>query len=115
MARAGCWAAPAFPLRAAAEAAYRAIFELLEARGYQTVLRFWNYFPAINRESHGMERYRQFNIGRQDAFLAHGRSVVDKVPAACALGSAGGGPPVAFLATRANVVGGGNPRPPRPP
>lgn len=98
------------PLQATTEAAYQAIFELLEARGYQTVLRFWNYFPAINRESHSMERYRQFNIGRQDAFLAHGRSVVDKVPAACALGSAGGGLQIAFLAVRANVVGVENPR-----
>ncbi|MDZ7595349.1 MAG: hypothetical protein U0932_11940, partial [Thiobacillus sp.] len=98
------------PLQATTEAAYQAIFELLEARGFHTVLRFWNYFPAINRESHTMERYRQFNIGRQDAFLAHGRSVVDKVPAACALGSAGGGLHIAFLATRANVVGVENPR-----
>lgn len=97
-------------LQAVTEAAYEAIFELLEARGYQTVLRFWNYFPAINRESHGMERYRQFNIGRQDAFLTHGRPVIDKVPAACALGSAGGGLQIAFLAARANVVGVENPR-----
>ncbi len=98
------------PLQTATEAAYQAIFELLEARGYHTVLRFWNYFPEINRESHTMERYRQFNIGRQDAFLAHGRSVIDKVPAACALGSAGGGLHIAFLATRANVAGVENPR-----
>jgi enamine deaminase RidA (YjgF/YER057c/UK114 family) len=98
------------PLQTTTEAAYQAIFELLEARGYSTVLRFWNYFPAINRESHTMERYRQFNIGRQDAFLAHGRSVIDNVPAACALGSAGGGLQIAFLATRANVVGVENPR-----
>ncbi|HUX31466.1 MAG TPA: hypothetical protein VMV78_12720 [Thiobacillus sp.] len=98
------------PLQAATEAAYQAIFELLEARGYRTVLRVWNYFPAINRESHAMERYRQFNIGRQDAFLSHGRSVVDNVPAACALGSAGGGLQIAFLAARVNVVGVENPR-----
>ncbi len=98
------------PLQATTEAAYLAIFELLEARGFHTVLRIWNYFPAINRESHTMERYRQFNIGRQDAFLAHGRSVIDKVPAACALGSAGGGLHIAFLATRADVVGVENPR-----
>ena len=74
------------------------------------VLRFWNYFPAINRESHDMERYRQFNIGRQDAFLAHGRSVIGNVPAACALGSAGGGLHIAFLAARANVISVENPR-----
>lgn len=98
------------PLQAATEAAYQAIFELLEARGYNAVLRFWNYFPAINRESHGMERYRQFNIGRQDAFLAHGRSVIGNVPAACALGAASGGLGVAFLAARAKVVSVENPR-----
>lgn len=98
------------PLQATTETAYRAIFELLEASGYHTILRVWNYFPAINQETHSMERYRQFNIGRQDAFLAHGRSVVDKVPAACALGSAGGSLHVAFLATRANVVSVENPR-----
>lgn len=98
------------PLQATTEAAYLAIFTLLEARGYPTVLRVWNYFSAINRESHAMERYRQFNIGRQDAFLALGRSLVDKVPAACALGTAGGGLHIAFLATRAEVVGVENPR-----
>jgi enamine deaminase RidA (YjgF/YER057c/UK114 family) len=98
------------PLQATTEAAYRAIFELLDARGFHTILRFWNYFPAINRESHSMERYRQFNIGRQDAFLARGRSVVDKVPAACALGTAGGGLHIAFLATREDVIGVENPR-----
>lgn len=98
------------PLQATTGAAYQSIFALLEARGYRSVLRFWNYFPAINRESHGMERYRQFNIGRQDAFLAHGRSVIGNVPPACALGSAGGGLGIAFLAARANVINIENPR-----
>lgn len=97
------------PLQATTEAAYQSIFELLEARGYHA-LRFWNYFPAINQESHHKERYRQFNIGRQDAFLAHGRSVIGNVPAACALGSAGGGLQIAFLAARANVTSVENPR-----
>ena len=98
------------PLQAATEAAYRSIFELLDSLGYPSILRVWNYFPAINRESHAMERYRQFNIGRQDAFLARGRSVVGNVPAACALGSAGGGLQIAFLAARAKVTGIENPR-----
>jgi enamine deaminase RidA (YjgF/YER057c/UK114 family) len=98
------------PLQAATETAYQTIFALLDAHGYHAILRFWNYFPAINRESHTVERYRQFNIGRQDAFLAHGRSVVDRVPAACALGSAGGGLHIAFLAARADVTGIENPR-----
>lgn len=98
------------PLQIATEAAYQAIFELLEARGYHALLRVWNYFPAINAESHRIERYRQFNIGRQEAFLAHGRSVIDNVPAACALGTAAGGLDIAFLATRAKVIGIENPR-----
>jgi len=98
------------PLQGATESAYQAIFELLDARGYRAILRVWNYFPAINRESHAMERYRQFNIGRQDAFLTHSRSIVDKAPAACALGTAGGGLQIAFLATRADVISVENPR-----
>jgi enamine deaminase RidA (YjgF/YER057c/UK114 family) len=98
------------PLRATTENAYRAIFELLDSLGYSAVMRFWNYFPAINLESHGMERYRQFNVGRQDAFLAHGRSVSGNVPAACALGSAGGDLQIAFLAARATASGIENPR-----
>jgi len=98
------------PLQLTTEAAYQAIFELLEARGFGAVLRFWNYFPAINQESHDIERYRQFNVGRQDAFLTHGRAVIGNVPAACALGTASGGLHVAFLATRADVIGIENPR-----
>ena len=97
-------------LQIATERAYQSIFELLEARGYQSLLRVWNYFPAINAESHRIERYRQFNIGRQEAFLAHGRSVIDNVPAACALGTAAGGLDIAFLATRTPVIGIENPR-----
>ena len=98
------------PLQTTTEAAYQAIFELLESQGYQAVLRFWNYFPAINLESHQIERYRQFNIGRQDAFIAHGRTVIGNVPAACALGTASGGLHIAFLAARADVIGIENPR-----
>ncbi len=98
------------PLQATTEAAYQSIFELLDTLGYQSILRVWNYFPAINRESHAMERYRQFNAGRQEAFLAHGRAAIGNVPAACALGSAGGRLQIAFLATHANVTSVENPR-----
>jgi len=98
------------PLQAATQAAYESVFDLLESRGYSAVLRFWNYFPAVNRVSHNLERYRQFNIGRADAFLSHGRSVVGNVPAACALGSAGAALQIAFLAARAQPLGIENPR-----
>jgi len=98
------------PLQSVTETAYQSLFALLEAQGYTSLLRVWNYFSGINAESHHIERYRQFNIGRQEAFLAHGRSVIDGVPAACALGTAAGGLNIAFLATRSKVTGIENPR-----
>ena len=98
------------PLQGTTAAAYQAIFKLLEARGYTSLLRVWNYFADINAESYQIERYRQFNIGRQEAFVAHDRSVIGNVPAACALGTASGGLNIAFLATRAEVVAIENPR-----
>ncbi|HEY9097784.1 MAG TPA: Rid family hydrolase [Thiobacillus sp.] len=98
------------PLQATTAAAYQAIFKLLEARGYTSLLRVWNYFADINAESYQIERYRQFNIGRQEAFVAHDRSVIGNVPAACALGTAAGGLNIAFLATRAEVIAIENPR-----
>ena len=57
------------PLQAASQEAYRRIFRLLEAQRLPHLWRVWNYLADINRETHGLERYRQFNIGRQDAFL----------------------------------------------
>jgi enamine deaminase RidA (YjgF/YER057c/UK114 family) len=88
------------PLRQAAEAAYRAIFQLTDSLAYPAILRFWNYIGDINGESHGMERYRQFNMGRQDGFLSRGRQVAGAVPAASAVGAEAGPLTVAFLAGR---------------
>jgi enamine deaminase RidA (YjgF/YER057c/UK114 family) len=57
--------------------------------------------PEINRDTHGIERYRQFNSARQTALLASGRPVTGNVSAACALGAAAGSPLVVyFLASR---------------
>ena len=100
----------ATPLQQAAEAAYHAIFTLLAAEDYLYLLRVWNYLDDINGESLGLERYRQFNIGRQDAFLASGRPVTHNVPAACALGTIGGELVVFFLAGRGAPVVVENPR-----
>ena len=88
------------PLQQAAESAYRQVFALLDTLHYPYLFRFWNYIADINSTSFGLERYRQFNLGRQDAFLAHGRDVEGNVPAACALGSSQGPLTVAFVAGR---------------
>ena len=98
------------PLMQASEAGYRAIFELLEQRGYANLLRAWNYIAQINVESFGMERYRQFNIGRQNAFVSHGWAITGSVPAACALGVGEGPLQIAFLASRLPMRAIENPR-----
>jgi enamine deaminase RidA (YjgF/YER057c/UK114 family) len=89
------------PLQQAAEQAYREVFTLVDELGFRYYYRFWNYFPDINQMSHGLERYRQFNLGRQDAFGRHGYVEADGFPAACALGSSQGPLCVAFLAGQA--------------
>ncbi|WP_281981596.1 Rid family hydrolase [Azonexus hydrophilus] len=98
------------PLQAASETAYRRIFRLLDAQGLPELWRVWNYLAAINEESHGLERYRQFNLGRQDAFLACHRGATGNVPAACALGLRDGPLSIAFLAGKLPAVAVENPR-----
>ena len=90
--------------------AYRALFALADEAGYPGLVRVWNYFSGINAETHGSERYWQFNAGRQDAFLASGRSSGGNVPAACALGAADGPLSLYFLALREAPSAIENPR-----
>ena len=98
------------PLQAASAEAYRRIFRLLDAQGLPHLWRVWNYLADINAETHGLERYRQFNIGRQDAFLASHRGATGNVPAACAIGLAGGPLSIAFLAGATPALAVENPR-----
>jgi enamine deaminase RidA (YjgF/YER057c/UK114 family) len=98
------------PLQQATKSAYRQVFALLDALHFPHPFRFWNYIANINTHSFGLERYRQFNLGRQGAFLAHGRDVVGNVPAACALGTARGALNIAFLAGRTPPLNIENPR-----
>ena len=98
-------------LCAATEQAYREIFAVLNAVGFEHLLRVWNYLPQINVDTHGTERYRQFNSARRGAFIACGRDVTDSRPATCALGSETGSPVVIyFLASRAAPTLIANPR-----
>jgi chorismate lyase / 3-hydroxybenzoate synthase len=88
-------------LHAATDQAYREIFTTLDELDYPHLLRVWNYLPQINLDTHGIERYRQFNSARREALTACERAVTGSVPAACALGSATGSPLVIyFLASR---------------
>lgn len=100
----------ASPLQQVGRRAYDSVFRLLAEQGYPHVWRVWNYLADINGESHGLERYRQFNVGRHQAFEAAGRLGGDTIPAACALGVAEGPLSVAFLAARAPALPVENPR-----
>ncbi len=97
-------------LRAAAQHAYRSIFAALDRSACGIPLRFWNYVPHINAPLDEMERYRHFNIGRQEAFLASGRAAFAGAPAACALGSFSDELVVYFVAARAAPIAIENPR-----
>jgi chorismate lyase / 3-hydroxybenzoate synthase len=98
-------------LHAATVGVYRDICATLDAVGYPHLLRIWNYLPDINLDSHGSERYRQFNTARQAALRAAGKPLTGRVPAASAVGASRGSPLlVYFLAGRAAPVYVENPR-----
>lgn len=97
-------------LQAATQRAYSDLFEVLAANDCPHLLRLWNYLAEINREADGSERYRQFNVGRQQAFIDARRSAFDGAPAACALGTRGGPLRVYFLAGRRPPLAIENPR-----
>jgi enamine deaminase RidA (YjgF/YER057c/UK114 family) len=98
-------------LHTATSEAYREIFATLDELAYPHLLRVWNYLPRINMDTHGLERYRQFNSARRSALVASGRDLTGNVPAACALGSVNGSPLVIyFLASRAAPTVLENPR-----
>jgi chorismate lyase / 3-hydroxybenzoate synthase len=97
-------------LERAAQSAYKQLFEVLEKYDYPYLWRAWNYIPDITGVVNGLERYQQFNAGRQQGFSGAARSVTGNVPAACALGVHAGPLSVAFLAGRNPTIPIENPR-----
>ncbi|MGI4777452.1 MAG: Rid family hydrolase [Janthinobacterium lividum] len=93
-----------------AERAYHDLFETLKETGCPHLLRIWNYLPQINGDGGGLERYRQFNAGRQEAFLEAGQAAFEGAPAACALGIRQGALCIRFLAGQIAPVPVENPR-----
>lgn len=97
-------------MQAAAYRAYADLFHVLGESANPHLLRLWNYFPGINADGGGAERYRQFNAGRQQAFIEARRSAFEGSPAACALGTQAGPLRVYFLAGRTPPLAIENPR-----
>ena len=85
-------------LEDAVEGAYSRLLEL--ASGWH-LYRIWQYVPQINEVRGGLERYRQFNIGRWAAFERRfGRDLRSFMPAASAVGVGGHQVVVVFKAGR---------------
>jgi hypothetical protein len=97
-------------LQPAAHRAYADLFHVLAEGRCPNLLRLWNYLADINLVVDGSERYRQFNAGRQQAFIEARRSAFEGSPAACALGTGGGPLRVYFLAGRKPPLAIENPR-----
>ncbi len=97
-------------LQAASHRAYSDLFAVLAENACPNLLRLWNYLADINCEADGSERYRQFNAGRQQAFIEARRSAFEGAPAACALGTQDGPLRVYFLAGRQAPLAIENPR-----
>ncbi|MEZ2293709.1 Rid family hydrolase [Variovorax sp. RCC_210] len=115
----GHWLLGAIDLNEAAEQqglaelahrAYRDLFKTLDQAGAPHLQRIWNYLPQINADGGGLERYRQFNLGRQEAFLEAGRAAFEGAPAACALGIHQGSLSIRFLAGQQAPLPLENPR-----
>jgi enamine deaminase RidA (YjgF/YER057c/UK114 family) len=112
-----------------ARTAYNRMFRLLAKTGYPHLWRTWNFLEDIHAqepvlaaapfadhtadntaERPTLERYRQFNLGRQAAFDAFAQSAPHTAPAACALGMRDGGFCFAFLAGKIPPILLENPR-----
>jgi enamine deaminase RidA (YjgF/YER057c/UK114 family) len=98
-------------LETLAEQAYMRLFAFIDHFGYRNLLRVWHYFPQINDDENGLERYRGFNVGRHAAFVASGRDISEEtVPAASALGSNSGSLVIYFMAGKQHGKAVENPR-----
>ena len=87
-------------IAAATEDAYKAILSLTQKRGYTHLERAWNYFAQINVGHNDNERYRQFCIGRLNAFnQAAYDQAQPNFPSACAIGRASGGINIYLIAS----------------
>jgi chorismate lyase/3-hydroxybenzoate synthase len=98
-------------LETLAEQGYMRIFGFIDHFDYRSLLRVRHYFPQINDDENGLERYRGFNVGRHAAFVANARSIGEEdVPAASALGSNSGSLTIYFMAGKHSGKAVENPR-----
>lgn len=101
---------PTMGLRQATEQAYRRLLDEMRRRGFLHLWRIWNYFPAINEQEQGLERYRQFCVGRHQALADQLAGFPATVPAGTAVGTKSGPLQIHVLAGTRPATHLGNPR-----
>ncbi len=96
--------APSGTYRDQARAIYDAAFRLTDELGYRHIFRMWNFIGDLNADNaEGLEVYRDFCVGRAEAFEAR-PDRVDCMPAATGIGSRSPGVSFYFLASRTGEV-----------
>lgn len=90
--------------------AYQQLLRLLHESGFPHLWRIWNYFPQINEEQHGLERYRSFCMGRHEALAGMLPGFPASLPAGTAVGTQSGPLQIYFLAGAHPGRPIGNPR-----
>lgn len=101
---------PEAGLRRTAEQAYRRLLHRIQEAGFPHLWRIWNYFPNINESEQGLERYRQFSIGRHQALAGHLQGFPGSLPAGTAVGTRSGPLQLYVLAGTHPATHLGNPR-----
>jgi chorismate lyase/3-hydroxybenzoate synthase len=93
------------------EDVYARLLDLIGRYRYPFILRTWNTLQDINQDQAGLERYRQFCLGRYEAIIKQRHNQEgDWFPAASAVGSAAGGLCVYLLAAKSPGIPVENPR-----
>lgn len=92
------------------ELAYRQLLHHTRELGFPYLWRVWNFFPDINKEEAGLERYRRFCVGRHQALEASLQDFPSALPASTAVGTRSGPLQTYFLAGAHPATHLGNPR-----
>jgi chorismate lyase/3-hydroxybenzoate synthase len=101
---------PGTPLDTVTYNSYRRLLVQTRALGYPHLLRVWNYFPNINCESGGLERYQRFCAGRHQALAENLVGFPGTLPAGTAVGTMSGPLKIHFLAAKQPGTHVENPR-----
>lgn len=101
---------PGEGLQMTAERAYRRLLRHVRDLGYPYLWRVWNFFPGINEDEQGMERYRRFCVGRYQALADGLQGFPGSLPAGTAVGTRSGPLQLYVLAGTHPAVHLGNPR-----